>query len=205
MHTHLRSCWRCGMMPRLPRWPCPCFHLPSCLCFVPSPLPPQSGTTWCPAARCSWRRRPPPPTWRHLKSGPPATSRWGGSVVASNHGIALDGALRRQSVNWVEQWRTQVGGKVARLLHAGGARTRLPVASEQQHQLRSFRALPRPPQASSWLGSRLSGLVRLEVGPGDTLLLPSAWPHAVSTPEAAVAVGECHCCFALLWPRCCPA
>lgn len=45
-------------------------------------------------------------------------------------------------------------------------------------------------QASSWLGDRLGGLVRLVVGPGDTLLLPSAWPHAVSTPEASLAVGE---------------
>ena len=54
----------------------------------------------------------------------------------------------------------------------------------------SYPALP--PQASSWLGERLSGLVRLDVGPGDTLVLPSAWPHAVSTPEASVAVGECH-------------
>ena len=33
--------------------------------------------------------------------------------------------------------------------------------------------------------------MRLSVGPGDTLLLPSAWPHAVSTPEAALAVGGC--------------
>lgn len=44
-------------------------------------------------------------------------------------------------------------------------------------------------QASSWLGDKLSGLVRLSVGAGDTLLLPSAWPHAVSTPEPSFAVG----------------
>jgi len=50
-------------------------------------------------------------------------------------------------------------------------------------------ARPSHAQACSWLGDRLTGLMRISVGPGDTLLLPSAWPHAVSTPEAALALG----------------
>lgn len=54
----------------------------------------------------------------------------------------------------------------------------------------SLAPFPPAPQASSWLGERLEGLVRAAVGPGDTLFLPSAWPHAVSTPAASVVVGE---------------
>lgn len=54
----------------------------------------------------------------------------------------------------------------------------------------SFPLLPSsPPQASTWLGDHLEGLLRINLCAGDTLLLPSAWPHAVATPEAAVAVG----------------
>ena len=79
---------------------------------------------------------------------------------------------------------------LAFLLPLGGGRPRKACFSAAFRALLSLSSAPPPrAQASSWLGDKLSGLVRLSVGAGDTLLLPSAWPHAVSTPEPSFAVG----------------
>lgn len=44
-------------------------------------------------------------------------------------------------------------------------------------------------QASAFLGDALQGCQRITLRRGDTLFLPSAWPHAVSTPEDSIVVG----------------
>lgn len=48
-------------------------------------------------------------------------------------------------------------------------------------------------QRSEPLARRLSGCLRLALGPGDTLLLPGGWPHAVSTPQDSLVYGERAC------------
>jgi len=44
-------------------------------------------------------------------------------------------------------------------------------------------------QASIFLADRASGCQKLELGPGDTLLLPGGWPHCVVTPEDSIVIG----------------
>lgn len=44
-------------------------------------------------------------------------------------------------------------------------------------------------QLTEFLGDSLEHCVRVSLHAGDTLLLPSGWPHAVSTPEDSVVVG----------------
>ena len=46
-----------------------------------------------------------------------------------------------------------------------------------------------PGQRAAWLGASLGGVTRAAVGPGDTLLIPPGWAHAVATPADAVALG----------------
>eukprot|EP00887_Chlorella_sp_A99_P001123 scaffold14.g1123.t1 len=45
-------------------------------------------------------------------------------------------------------------------------------------------------QRTSPLAGRLDGCLRVWLGPGDTLLLPGGWPHAVSTPRDSLVYGE---------------
>lgn len=44
-------------------------------------------------------------------------------------------------------------------------------------------------QSEIFLGDRLQGCMRVRVRPGDTLFLPSGWPHAVATPKDSIVVG----------------
>lgn len=44
-------------------------------------------------------------------------------------------------------------------------------------------------QADEGFAPRAGGCVRAELGPGDTLLLPAGWAHAVATPQDAFALG----------------
>lgn len=46
-----------------------------------------------------------------------------------------------------------------------------------------------PAQARTFLGASLAGTQRVELAAGDTLLIPSGWPHAVATPADAIALG----------------
>ncbi|KAL4421887.1 hypothetical protein ABPG77_003689 [Micractinium sp. CCAP 211/92] len=86
-------------------------------------------------------------------------------------------------------WHVDMGGSAV-WYHVVSGRKVFLAAPPTPGNLRAFEEWSSSgKQASSWLGDKLSGLVRLSVGAGDTLLLPSAWPHAVSTPEPSFAVG----------------
>jgi hypothetical protein len=44
-------------------------------------------------------------------------------------------------------------------------------------------------QASTFYADNAHDVMRVEVGPGDTVFLPGGWPHAVSTDEDSVVIG----------------
>ncbi|GMH38653.1 hypothetical protein BSKO_06537 [Bryopsis sp. KO-2023] len=44
-------------------------------------------------------------------------------------------------------------------------------------------------QQSVFLGEYMKGMIRVELGPGDTVLLPGGWPHAVATSRDSVVIG----------------
>lgn len=44
-------------------------------------------------------------------------------------------------------------------------------------------------QATSCFADLVDGALRFELGPGETLLIPSGWPHAVVTPADSLVVG----------------
>lgn len=44
-------------------------------------------------------------------------------------------------------------------------------------------------QATIAFACKAEGCMKYELGPGETLLLPCGWPHAVVTPEDSFAVG----------------
>ena len=44
-------------------------------------------------------------------------------------------------------------------------------------------------QAVSSFAQGAHGCFKFELGPGETLLLPCGWPHAVVTPEDSLVVG----------------
>ncbi len=46
-----------------------------------------------------------------------------------------------------------------------------------------------PGQAGRFFGHEVEGALLAELGPGDTMLIPGSWPHAVATLEDSVVVG----------------
>jgi hypothetical protein len=46
-----------------------------------------------------------------------------------------------------------------------------------------------PLQADSFFGHAAEGAMLAELGPGDTMLIPGAWPHAVATLADSIVVG----------------
>lgn len=44
-------------------------------------------------------------------------------------------------------------------------------------------------QDFDWLGDHLHGLVRVDIRPGETMLIPSGWLHCVYTPQNTLVVG----------------
>lgn len=44
-------------------------------------------------------------------------------------------------------------------------------------------------QAGRFFGHEVEGALLAELGPGDTMLIPASWPHAVATLEDSVVVG----------------
>lgn len=45
--------------------------------------------------------------------------------------------------------------------------------------------------AGVFLPAHCEGVLRVELGPGDTLVLPGGWVHAAATTSAAVLLGGC--------------
>jgi hypothetical protein len=127
----------------------------------------------------------------------------GGAAGAAEQHVSLGrgGALGARSSREGEAWRAASPDQQQRSIQAAVPALpgrRCPAAPAPLPLLTRPPPPLLPPQASTWLGGQLGGLLRLELRAGDTLLLPSGWPHAVSTPEAAVAVGEGRPCAAAL-------
>ena len=86
-------------------------------------------------------------------------------------------------------WHVDFGGSAVWYHLLSGTKVFL-LAPPSAANLAAFEAwAASPAQARTFLGASLAGTQRVELAAGDTLLIPSGWPHAVATPADAIALG----------------
>ena len=86
-------------------------------------------------------------------------------------------------------WHVDFAGSSVYYHVVSGRKTFL-FAPPTPHNLASYRAwCSSTRQDFDWLGDHVSGLTRVDVHPGETMLIPSGWLHSVYTPTNTLVVG----------------